>query len=121
MVTRERSSSQLCAGFKIKKRPTPLFFTYSGEGRNMVFKKLTKPLRGWKPAHLSVREADEYKIGCSSGFASASKKKRKNYEAAITFFADSSWAEVHDWTQRYMQGKAFFHSDIFVTQRSFSG
>ena len=67
MVTRERSSSQLCAGFKIKRKPTPLFFTYSGEGRNMVFKKLTKPLRGWKPAHLSVREAYEYKIGCSFG------------------------------------------------------
>ena len=67
MVTRERSSSQLCAGFKIKKRPTPPFFTYSGEGKNMVFKKLTKPLRGWKPAHMSVREAYEYKIGCSFG------------------------------------------------------
>ena len=56
MVTRERYSSQLCAGFKIKKRPTPPFFTYSGEGRNMVFKKLTKPLRGWEPAHMSVKE-----------------------------------------------------------------
>ena len=67
MVTWERSSSQLCAGFKIKKRPTPLFFTYSGEGKNMVFKKLTKPLKGWKPAHMSVREAYEYKIGCSFG------------------------------------------------------
>ena len=56
MVTWERSSSQLCAGFKIKRKPTPLFFTYSGEGRNMVFKKLTKPLRGWEPAHMSVKE-----------------------------------------------------------------
>ena len=67
MVTRERYSSQLCAGFKIKRKPTPLFFTYSGEGRNMVFKKLTKPLRGWKQAHMSVRETDEYKIGCFFG------------------------------------------------------
>ena len=56
MVTRERSSSQLCAGFKIKRKPTPLFFTYSGEGKGMVFKKLAKPLKGWKPAHMSVRE-----------------------------------------------------------------
>ena len=56
MVSRNRSSSQLCAGIKIKRKPTPLFFTYSGEGRNMVFKKLTKPLRGWEPAHMSVRE-----------------------------------------------------------------
>ena len=56
MVTWERSSSQLCAGFKIKRKPTPLFFTFSGVGRNMVFKKLTKPLRGWEPAHMSVKE-----------------------------------------------------------------
>ena len=56
MVTRERSSSQLCAGFKIKRKPTPLFFNYSGEGKGMVFKKLAKPLKGWKPAHMSVRE-----------------------------------------------------------------
>ena len=46
---------------------------------------------------------------------------RQCEKTAITFFADSSWTEVHDWTQRYMQGKAFFHSDIFVTQSSFSG
>ena len=56
MVTRERSSSQLCAGFKIKRKPTPLFFNYSGEGKGMVFKKLAEPLKGWKPSNMSVRE-----------------------------------------------------------------
>ena len=56
MVTRERSSSQLCAGFKIKRKPTPLFFNYSGEGKGMVFKKLAKPLKGWKQAQMSVRK-----------------------------------------------------------------
>ena len=103
MVTWERSSSQLCAGFKIKRKPTPLFFTYSGEGRNMVFKKLTKPLRGWEPAHMSVNKIF----------------KRQCEKTVITFYADSSWAELHDWRQRYMQGEVFFHSDIFVTQSFF--
>ena len=57
MVTRERSSSQLCAGFKIKRKPTPLFFTYPHPPKKgMAFRKLAKPLKNWKPAHMSVRE-----------------------------------------------------------------
>ena len=46
---------QLCAGLKIRRKPTPLFFTYSGEGRAMTFKKLKYPLKNWKPAYMSVR------------------------------------------------------------------
>ena len=48
-------TSQLCAGLKIARKPTPLFFSYSGEGRAMTFKKLKYPLKNWKPAHMSVR------------------------------------------------------------------
>ena len=39
----------------VARKPTPLFFTYSGEGRAMTFKKLKYPLKNWKPAHMSVR------------------------------------------------------------------
>ena len=69
MVTRERSSSQLCAGFKIKRKPTPLFFNYSGEGKGMVFKKMAKPLKGWKQAQMSVRKdiLTKKRIFCEKG------------------------------------------------------
>ena len=47
--------SQLCAGLKITRKPTPLFFTFSGEGEAMTFKKLKYPLKNWKPAsHRNV-------------------------------------------------------------------
>ena len=46
--------SQLCAGLKIARKPTPLFFTFSGKGRAMTFKKLKYPLKNWKPAHRDV-------------------------------------------------------------------
>ena len=48
--------SQLCAGLKIARKQTPLFFTFSGEGREMTFHKLKYPLKNWKPAHMSVRK-----------------------------------------------------------------
>ena len=48
------STFQLCAGLKIEEKPTPLFFTYSGQGRTMTFHKLKYPLKNWKPAHISV-------------------------------------------------------------------
>ena len=52
--------SQLCAGLKITRKPTPPFFTYSGEGRAMTFKKLKKPLTNWKPAYWNVSTKRKY-------------------------------------------------------------
>ena len=87
MVTRERYSSQLCAGFKIKRKPTPLFFTYSGEGRGMAFKKLKYPLDNWKPAHMSVSTA-----------------QKKRFVKQMTF-AESSWTGFHDRWKRLLQSR----------------
>ena len=52
--------SQLCAGLKITRKPTPPFFTYSGKGRAMTFKKLKKPLTNWKPAYWNVSTKRNY-------------------------------------------------------------
>ena len=47
--------SQLCAGPSIanniigRKKMLPPFYSYSGEGRAMTFKKLKQPLKNWKP------------------------------------------------------------------------
>ena len=51
------ASPQLCAGLKIRKKPPPFFFAYSGLGPNMTFRKLKYPLKDWKPAHLEVRRS----------------------------------------------------------------
>ena len=56
------STFQLCAGRKIAKKPTPLFFTYSGEGRAMKFTKLKNPIKGWKPAHMEVSSIGKDKV-----------------------------------------------------------
>ena len=56
-------NKQLCAGLKLARKPTPVFFTYSGEGRNMTFHEMKKPLKNWKPAHMSTVPGLNFMIG----------------------------------------------------------
>ena len=45
---------QLCAGVKMPVKQTPLFFTYTGQRNQMRFRKMSKPIPGWRPKYLDV-------------------------------------------------------------------
>ena len=49
------SEKQLCAGFKIFPKKTPLFFEYSGLGYSMTFKEMANATGDWKPTDQNVR------------------------------------------------------------------
>ena len=87
--------SQLCAGLKITRKPTPLFFTFSGEGRSMTFKKLKYPLKNWKPAHTDVS---------SIGFK-VQYKMKVSEKTDWRFVPDRAWTGLHDRWKRHMQCK----------------
>merc|ERR1712030_86377 len=77
---------QLCAGKKIQQRQDPLFFTYSGKGKAMIFREQKRPLKDWKPVHISKVPGLDFMIGgqdsCNgdSGGPLWVRQKRKGME-----------------------------------------